>query len=226
MKRTFALLFLLACLVQARASELFIRISSPGTFEVTVADQYQKNSTGKFRFFDLNSGYVSIHVKQSGSYTTYYQGSVNLRSGNRMVVEIGQNDLYQFSNASCSSNYDFPSGGRPQSSGQQHSQNNYSNNYRNNGCDENTFNEMYEMIKEKLFDSQKVEKAKTFAAKANFTSMQVKRICELMDYDSNKLEFAKYAYEYVVDKGSYFVVENAFTYKSSKDELEEYISKH
>lgn len=209
--------FLFVLFLQTQAAELFLKINSPGTFEVTVNDQFQKGSTGKFRFFDLNSGLVSIQVKETGSYNTYYEGTVNIYSGKRLVAEVSQNYLSELSSGTVSDNDDFSSGNGGYQS------NHYSH---NNGCDESSFNEMLQILKEKSLDSQILEKAKVFAPKAHFTSSQVKRICDLMTYDSNKLEFAKFAYDYVADKGSYFVVENTFTYNSSKDDLEKYISNH
>jgi len=44
-----------------------------------------------------------------------------------------------------------------------------------------------------------------------------------MSFDNNKLELAKYAYDYTADKGNYFVIYAVFTFDSYKKELENYI---
>lgn len=424
MKRSFALVFLLLVLAQARASELFIWISTPGTFEVTVGDQYQKSSKGKFRFFDLDSGYVSVKVKQQGTSGLFYEGRLQMRTGKCMVVEIGKNDLYHISHVDCSGNHDLPADGESHSSekeraskkeqpdktefgnyhsstdqgnkqnkadstdyskyhnhsggdnyrditdpnnkqnnsgnpdyskyssadvsnkktdstdyskyhnnsggssnyrditdpgnkqnspgnpdyskynsntgggnntnslgstsngnkqntpnntnydnysnntgssnkpnklnstgqnnsnktgtnngqnnsgattnnGQQNNSNNnissnqsdtdYSNYHNKGACDEKSFSKIIQTLNGKTFESQKLEKAKEFASQTHFTSAQVKRICELMMLDSNKLDFAKYAYDNTADKENYSVVTKVFRFPPFVRDLEEYI---
>lgn len=53
--------------------------------------------------------------------------------------------------------------------------------------------------------------------------MQVKELLALFSYEDSKLELAKYAYDYTVDKGNYFMVNEAFSYSSSKESLMDYI---
>lgn len=55
------------------------------------------------------------------------------------------------------------------------------------------------------------------------TSTQVKDIMMLFTFEENKLEFAKFAYGRTFDLGNYYKVNDAFTFSSSVDELNEYI---
>lgn len=73
------------------------------------------------------------------------------------------------------------------------------------------------------FDETRVTIAKQVISQNLFTSKQVKETLQQFAFEASKLEIAKFAYQYTVDKGSYFLVNDAFTYSSSKQELAEFI---
>jgi hypothetical protein len=45
----------------------------------------------------------------------------------------------------------------------------------------------------------------------------------LFNFESSRLEFAKFAYGYTYDLGNYFIVNDAFNFESSISELDRYI---
>lgn len=200
---------------QAYAAELFLKVAEGGTLEVTVSDQVQKNSTGKFRFFDLESGNVKLKVKYGNSYSYLFDGTVRLHDGKRVIAELTLNGELIILNTTWCENETWCNSNSGYSS---------QNNQPTYGCNESAFNEMFAELKESGLDSKLLERSKMYAAKANFTSAQIKRICELYSFDSNRFEFAKYAYDYCADKGSYFIVSKTFSFTSNKNELEQYIS--
>jgi DNA invertase Pin-like site-specific DNA recombinase len=59
--------------------------------------------------------------------------------------------------------------------------------------------------------------------KSYFTSQQVKELLQLFTFENNKLELAKYAYRNTVDKRTYFIVNDVFSFGSSRDELARFI---
>lgn len=59
-----------------------------------------------------------------------------------------------------------------------------------------------------------------------FSSEQVKEMLQLFSFENNKLELAKLAYDKTVDQRNYFVVNDVFSYGSSKEELTRYIRSH
>lgn len=81
----------------------------------------------------------------------------------------------------------------------------------------------HRFIAEKTFDSDRLEVAKDIVRHNRISARQIASICTLFTYDSNRLDFAKHAYASCVDKGMYFIVDETFTFRSSKDELHEYI---
>ena len=83
----------------------------------------------------------------------------------------------------------------------------------------------YQMVSKESFDSSKLTLAEQVVSSNPMTASQILGICKLFSFESNKLEFAKFAYEFCVDKNKYFLLNEAFTYESSKRELNEFIKK-
>jgi hypothetical protein len=75
------------------------------------------------------------------------------------------------------------------------------------------------------FDNTKMETAKTITSSNCLTADQVAEICKLFDFESNKLEYAKFAYAHTYDKGNYFKVNNVFDFDNSKSALNQFIQK-
>jgi hypothetical protein len=102
--------------------------------------------------------------------------------------------------------------------------NNQDNDRENNqGMSAETFSQFKQTLGKESFDNTKLTIAKQVIAMNYLTSAQVKEVMQQFDYETSKLDIAKYAYKYTVDKGSYFIVNDAFTYSNSKDELMQYI---
>ena len=83
-------------------------------------------------------------------------------------------------------------------------------------------------ISKQSFNSTKVTVAKqVIAAKQCFSADQVREIVKLFSFEDSRLEIAKYAYDYCIEKRNYFKVNDAFSFSSSTEELAKYInSKH
>lgn len=86
------------------------------------------------------------------------------------------------------------------------------------------FNDMLQSIRKESFNSTKIEITKSILnSKPCFTTQQVRDIVNEFNFESGKLEIAKYAWDYTLDKENYFRVSDAFSFSSSKEELLEYI---
>ena len=88
------------------------------------------------------------------------------------------------------------------------------------------YEEACQLISDESFDSSKLTLAEQVVSANPMSASQILGICKLFSFESNKLEFAKYAYEFCVDKNKYFLLSEAFTYESSKRELSEFIKKY
>ncbi len=95
------------------------------------------------------------------------------------------------------------------------------------GCaramDTNTFNSAKGSISSKGFDDTKLTTAKQVAKSNCMSVAQIKEVISLFGFEETKLDFAKFAYDYCVDKNNYFLVNDAFSFESSIDELNQYI---
>lgn len=80
-----------------------------------------------------------------------------------------------------------------------------------------------ESIRSKNFDDTQRSQAKTIIQSKCMYAYQIKQIMNIFSFESSKLEIAKFAYQYVSDPSNYYVVNDAFEFSSSVDELNKYI---
>ena len=78
-------------------------------------------------------------------------------------------------------------------------------------------------ISSKTFEDSKLTTAKQVLNNNCLSSQQVKDIMGLFTYEETKLDFAKLAYSRVTDRNNYFIVNDAFQFESTIEELDEYI---
>lgn len=89
-----------------------------------------------------------------------------------------------------------------------------------------SFDKMKQSVESKPFSDTKMSTAKV-ATKNNCISVnQIKEICKLFSMDDDKLTYAKFAYDYCVDKGNYYLVSDVFSFSSTTDELNKFIETH
>lgn len=91
------------------------------------------------------------------------------------------------------------------------------------GMNPTDFDEAVALLSKETFDDTRLSTAKQIVANNPMTVNQIVQICRLFTYESNKLEWAKFTYPYCIDKNKYYMLNEVFTYNSSKDELNEYI---
>ncbi len=86
-----------------------------------------------------------------------------------------------------------------------------------------SFEQFKQVLKNESFDDTRLKIAKQTIADNYFSSNQVKDILSLFSFENSKLEIAEYAYKYTTDKNNYFILNDAFSYSGSKEELARYI---
>lgn len=100
----------------------------------------------------------------------------------------------------------------------------YDNDY-NRAMSITDFAQAKESLRREWFENNRLATAKQIIDQNYFTSQQVKELMLLFTFENNRLDIAKYAYGKTVDKGDYFVVNDAFTF-NSKEKLNEYIREY
>ena len=81
------------------------------------------------------------------------------------------------------------------------------------------FDEAVALLSKEKFDDTRLATAKQIVTNNPMTVNQIAQICQLFTYESNRLELAKFAYPYCIEKNKYYMLNEVFTYDSSKQEL-------
>jgi hypothetical protein len=89
---------------------------------------------------------------------------------------------------------------------------------------QNDFDGVKNSISSKSFEDSKLTIAKQVIKSNCLLSSQVKEIMLLFSFEASRLDFAKFAYGNTYDISNYYKLNDAFTFESSIDELNKYIS--
>ena len=87
------------------------------------------------------------------------------------------------------------------------------------------FNRILLQVKQKTFEDAKLEFAKQQIRTRCFSASQIKKLLGTLDFEDNKLDLAKYSYNYTYDLDNFKTILTEFYLKSSRDELSRYINK-
>lgn len=98
----------------------------------------------------------------------------------------------------------------------------YDNNY-SRAMSNTDFAQAKESLRREWFENTRLATAKQIIDQNYFTSQQVKEMVLLFTFENNRLDIAKYAYGKTVDKGNYFIMNDAFAFNNNKEKLSEYI---
>ncbi len=95
------------------------------------------------------------------------------------------------------------------------------------GCvkamDKASFDTAKASVASKGFDDTRLTVAKQIAKSNCLTTTQIKDIMSVFGFEETKLEFAKYAYDFCYDKNQYYLINDAFSFDSTIDELNTFI---
>jgi len=147
---------------------------------------------------------------QQASVTTYTSVSTNSNHGQNHQNYYGNNNHHNHNNY----------GNHNQ--GNVHYGNSYGARYPMSDYD---FNDACRYISTKSFDDSKLQYAKQISRSGCLTAEQVRDINRLFSFEQTRLDFAKFAYDYVYNPAQYYKVSESFNFDSSIDELYEYIDR-
>ena len=91
------------------------------------------------------------------------------------------------------------------------------------GMNSKDYEDAVKIISKENFDDKRLAAAQRIIEVNPMNADQIAGVCRLFNFEANKLEFAKFAYRYCVDPNRYFVLDEVFTFESSKEELHEFI---
>ncbi|HTI99476.1 MAG TPA: DUF4476 domain-containing protein [Dongiaceae bacterium] len=93
------------------------------------------------------------------------------------------------------------------------------------GIPDPEFQEMLQAIRHAAFDADRRQVAEQILASNHrkFLASQVKEILGCFSFDADRLEVAKLAYDYTLDREKFYVVNSAFSFSGSVDKLSQYV---
>lgn len=238
----FAAILLFASIgVFAKNSGLSIRLFDNSEIEVHFNNQILYNSN-TYTISNIRSGNHHLKVfrvrhNANGrvNRSLFFSRSIFIPNNTFVEAIIDRNrNLIILSERPSGNNENNNRGNHGNNHGNNYNNNHVNNHANNHGGNYDNYNrpmEDYEfsMLKSTVasqsFDSNKLSIAKTALRRTKILSRQTLELMELLSFESNKLSLAKFAYDYTIDKGNYFIVNNAFSFSSSVDELNRYISR-
>lgn len=79
-------------------------------------------------------------------------------------------------------------------------------------------------IKKQNFEDVRLKSAKQITSINCLSTNQIKQIMMAFNFEDNRLDFAKYAYEFCTDRNKYFMLNDAFKFSSSVEAITDYVS--
>ena len=247
---TFALV-LLTCTL-AHASEFLLRVNRKGQFTVSASNQTQTNNINTYQFYNLYGGNNTIKVVEKMSGQVVFKNTLNIPEGHQVVAEldhfgtltiVSTNPLNTYNGGGWSGNGNVGTVNYGNNGNGTYGGGYYGGTYPNNHCgttypnyqgdgyynqgqsaNNQYFSQFLSSLKSESFDSSRLQNAKVYASKTNLSASQIKDIAATFTFDSNRLDWAKAAYNSCYDKGNYFLLRETFTFSSSYSELQDYVS--
>jgi hypothetical protein len=88
------------------------------------------------------------------------------------------------------------------------------------------FDRLKQTVESQYMDDTRKNVAMQAVRGNNLSASQVAELMQIFSFESNRLEFAKFAYNYSNDKSNFYLVNSAFRFSSSVDDLNNYIISH
>lgn len=236
MKKTFTILVSLFLTIIAFAGPQPARLSISGTgvtdIRVVIDGNKYRSNNGVVMISRINSGSHFIKVYQVRSdvlggqrygrnnYQLVYSGNVNVKPMVHVDIVINRFGRAFFDEQPVAQgNYydEDDDWGNDNNNGQNNG------NYGNRPMDNGTFELLKQAIQKESFADSKMRVAKQAISSNYVSTSQVRELANLFNFDDSKLELAKYAYDFTTDKNNYFLINDVFSFGTSKDELMKYV---
>ena len=145
-----------------------------------------------------------------------------------------KNHDFNFDNGGRYGDYDNDHDGKPGSQGHDgkfdgsndRNDHGYNGNSYSNAMSDFEFSRVLGSMQKEWSESNKMKSATQITSTNYLTTAQVKQMLQMFSIENNKLDLAKLAYSKTVDQKNYFMINDVFSYNSSKDELARFIRSH
>ncbi len=221
MKRTLLFICITAVSMIAKAnhqlSDLSIKMFNNSLIAVSVDNGPVTLPSNKQFIFDINPGnhLITVYKKSQFKYPPriIFCNTVFIPAGVKMRTMINQHFALKVIELDPKMCNVIPS----------LQYNNYYSNFNNNWMSHDEFEQLRSTIYRQSFDDTRYNIAIQGIRNREMNSRQIAILMNAFTFESTKLDFAKQAYNYVIDKEKYYLVNNEFTFSSSIDELNKYL---
>jgi len=206
------------------SSDLVIFSATQENFFVSI-DNVRVNAyeTNKVRVNDISPGYHNISVTVQNRTKTILVQPINIVQNTELavVISVSQVGLYFLETFVA---IDYTGNISPNITPLPPVPQDDYNGFCDYPIDDSAFNTALFAIKNQDFDSDKLTVAKQIVASNCLRSVNIKTIMTEFSFESSKIDFAKYSYTHIYDPENFYLINDAFDFSSSIDDLNDYIS--
>lgn len=209
-----------------------IRAIQSGTHTIKV---YREKNTGRFSIFGKryevifsrtmrlrNNVHTMISIDRFGR-ATVHEMRTNGRFDGRDDRDYRKNDR-DFDDGEWNKDTDFEfDGGRNSGDYGYNDQDDDFDYNHNRAMSDVDFNRVVQSMQKEWLESSKQKSASQIISTNYLSTDQVVKVLQLFSFESIKLDLAKQAYAKTVDQRNYVIVNDVFSFSSSKDDLARYI---
>jgi len=202
-------------------AEVFIQVADRGNFKIYLDDELIGSATGKFRFYEV-SNHRPILTILAGSEKIFSREITTVpnkrlifnfsrRGGLSLLKELNifRNNVYaldDFDDDIGAYNTGIVPPDKPT--------------YPQN---RNDFEDLVARVKQEVFDDQKLKVINTYSSYTALSTKQIEQLFPLFFKDDSKLLLAKQEFPYVVDPHQFYLLKDAFTFLSTKEEFMKFL---
>jgi Domain of unknown function (DUF4476) len=229
-----AIFISMASFANAVQSKLSITVVGNKDIEIIVDNNRYQSNDNSVVINSLQAGSHTIKVynlKNKGrnifrnNAKLLYSSTIYVRPGYHVDISIDRSGKAIFNERAMRSN------GRNRDWNDDYRNDDYRNDNRNNNRNGYTgravtsqqFSSMVQTLRREFSENSRLVLAKQMIDRNQFSSDQVKYMMQLFSFENARLELAKYAYRNTTDQRNYFVVYDALSYSSSKEQLANYL---
>jgi hypothetical protein len=223
-----------------QTSDLTVRLEKNGLFTVVVNGKKQASNCNVFRFDQIVPGMHSIQVLRNnywGSPAVVYRGRIRVPRSSKVKATLNNRNQMMVSFRPLVHHGNHQGGSYGQTTSL--TAPGYGGHYQypqpvvcgppapvHFGMASFQFNRTRERMDDVPFDDDKLMISRQAIRMNGISAEQLRTLLYKLTFDSSKLKLAKFAYEYVSDSESYFLLNDAFTFSSSGRELDNFICGH
>ncbi|MBA3827380.1 MAG: DUF4476 domain-containing protein [Taibaiella sp.] len=198
---------------------------------LTIGDLPQgRHHVKVYAVYTNGNGREDAHLVYEGSIKvwrgTYTTCTVNINNGSARIVKKDVSDA-DYSIPRNQYDHDFADRDAERNPTNDAANGNMNNGYTNahadNAITRKDMTALQKNVEGRITDGDKMKLMKSVLQNRSYYTADMRDMLKWLNFESSRLEIAKWGYSNVIDKKEYWQLESEFTFSSSKDEFQSYI---